>query len=249
MKNIPFSQYSKYYDLLYQGKDYNEEAAYILDILKIYVSPNAKLLEFGSGTGKHGAIFAKKGYNVTGIEKSKSMLENSISTDNFEIIEGDILKISIGTDFDAVLALFHVLSYQISNESIISAFKSAASHMTKDGIFIFDVWYTPAVHHQKPSIRIKRLENDEIKLIRIAEPTIFPNENRVDVNYLILVEQKNTQKLHTINETHPMRHFSIPEIEILLTLCGFQLEIAEEFLTKNKPSLDTWGICFVARKL
>jgi hypothetical protein len=45
-----------------------------------------------------------------------------------------------------------------------------------------------------------------------------------------------------------MRHFSIPEIHMLASFTGFELLKAEEFLSGNEPSENTWGVNFILRK-
>jgi hypothetical protein len=46
-----------------------------------------------------------------------------------------------------------------------------------------------------------------------------------------------------------MRHFSICEIQLLCNLSGFELIQSEEFLSANKPDTNSWGVCFVLRKI
>ena len=74
MKNRNFKLYSKYYDLLYSDKNYQTEVDYICRLLDNYSQNKCKILEFGSGTGKHGSLLYEKGFKVTGIEKSKEMV-------------------------------------------------------------------------------------------------------------------------------------------------------------------------------
>jgi hypothetical protein len=82
----------------------------------------------------------------------------------------------------------------------------------------------------------------------LAEPTLHPNQNLVDVHYTILAEEIATHILTTIEETHRMRHFSLPELEMLANFTGFTLLHSEEFLTANPPGEDTWGVCCVLRR-
>ena len=56
--------------------------------------------------------------------------------------------------FNAVISLFHVVSYQVSNDELESVFFNAASLLDSDGIFVFDFWYSPAVYNNIPSVRI-----------------------------------------------------------------------------------------------
>src|SRR6202021_2412457 len=83
---------------------------------------------------------------------------------------GDIRNYRAGKRFDVVAALFHVMSYQTSNEDLLAAMVTAKEHLTPEGIFIFDYWYAPAVLTQQPSIRVKRMESDRLEVTRIAEP-------------------------------------------------------------------------------
>jgi SAM-dependent methyltransferase len=242
-----FNLYSRYYDLLYSNKDYSAETKYISDCIR-RESPYAKtILEFGSGTGGHGLILQKMGYDIYGLERSKQMVEKAI-LHGYPCEQADITDFEINQKFDVVISLFHVISYINDNASLETVFRNASKCLNSGSLFIFDVWYSPAVYHQKPETRIKKVENGEISVIRIAEPEIHINKNVVDVNYSILVKDKNTDKWIEFHENHPMRHFSIPEISLLATYTGFELLKAEEFLTGNQPSVNTWGVNFILRK-
>ena len=112
MRNVSvFNAYSRYYNLLYKEKDYKAEVQYIVSILKSNDIAFSKILEFGSGTGKHGRLLAKEGYNITGIELSDNMVKQAYETDGFTCQQGDISTVCIERSFDIVLALFHVMSY------------------------------------------------------------------------------------------------------------------------------------------
>ena len=66
----PFEASSRYYDLLYQEKDSAAEAAYVDALLQRHGISGPELLEFGSGTGRHGCLLTKRGYRVRGLERS-----------------------------------------------------------------------------------------------------------------------------------------------------------------------------------
>jgi SAM-dependent methyltransferase len=243
-----FDAYSRYYNLLYRDKDYAAEVNYIDLLLQRHGIGGKDLLEFGSGTGKHGHLLAESGYRVTGIERSAEMVALVIPSVGFACQQGDICTVQLGRTFDAVLALFHVISYQTSNDDVKAVFARAAEHLRLGGLFVFDVWYSPAVFSQRPAVRVKRLEGKGVRITRIAEPEIHCNENRVDVNYSIFAEDVTTGAVQTLAETHPMRHFSLPELDLLADLAGFERLAAEGFLTGERASEDTWGLCVVLRK-
>jgi len=243
-----FDAYSRYYDLLYRDKDYAAEVAYIDQLLSRHALGGREILEFGSGTGKHGRLLAARGYRVTGIERSAEMVAQATEADGFRCRQGDICTVQLGRTFDAVLSLFHVVSYQVSNPQVQAVFARAAEHLQAGGLFIFDVWYSPAVYRSRPEVRVKRMADERLEIIRIAEPEIHPNDNRVDVNYSILARDRATNALETFTETHPMRHFSLPELDLLAAAAGFERHGAEAFLTGEPPGEDTWGLCVVLRK-
>lgn len=244
-----FKAYSRYYDLLYRDKDYTGETNYIQSLLVHHGITQGNILEFGSGTGKHGRLLAQFGHQVHGIERSAEMVAQAEQVNGFSCEEGDICQVRLGKTFDVVLSFFHVISYQTSNSNLHAVFNRAAEHLKPGGIFIFDFWYSPAVYAQRPSVRIKRMADEKIEIIRIAEPDIYPNENRVDVNYTIFARDLATDTIQTLTEKHPIRHFTLPEIDLLAEQHHFQRIEAEEFLSGNPASEETWGVCVILQRI
>ena len=220
MTVLVFNAYSRYYDLLYRDKDYIGETDYIQRLLSSHGIARGDLLEFGSGTGKHGFLLADRGYRVHGIERSAEMLAQAQVHRRFTSQQGDICTIQMGRSYDAVLSLFHVVGYQTSNERVRAVFSRAAEHLRPGGLFVFDFWYSPAVYTTTPSVRVKRMSDQKIEITRIAEPELFPNENRIDVNYTIYSRSVGSGEIQTLQEKHSMRHFSLPEIDLLSQMCG-----------------------------
>ena len=247
--NKVFDAYAAYYDLLYQDKNYHKEAKYILRLLEENGISSGKILELGSGTGKHAEEFAKMGFFVHGIDLSPEMVQEANHRNNnnlegklfFEV--GDVRNFEAGKKFDAVISLFHVISYQIKNEDIQEMFKTAAKHLKQNGVFIFDFWYGPGVLTEPPAVRQKRLENKDIEVLRIAEPVMYPNENVVDVNYCVHIKQKESGKVSELNETHKMRYLFIPEI---LQFCNsvFILKTNYAWMQNYTPDFTDW-LCVI----
>lgn len=249
MSDSVFNAYSRYYNLLYRDKDYAGEADYIQKLLSRNGITKGDLLEFGSGTGKHGCLLAEKGYRVHGIERSAEMVVQATKNSGFTCQQGDIANTVMGRQYDAVLSLFHVVSYQTSNEQLQAVFNNAALHLNTGGVFIFDFWYSPAVYAQQPVVRVKRMADDQVEITRIAEPVIYPNENRVDVKYSIYAKDLESSTVLILQESHSMRHFSLPEIDLLAQLTGFKRVSTEEFLTGHAASKDTWGVCVILKRI
>jgi SAM-dependent methyltransferase len=251
-----FENYAHYYDFLYQDKNYELEADYVDRLLKKYSNDAKSILELGCGTGKHAIFLAQKGYEVFGVDISENMvnqaqvraLEYKDLKDKTSFSCADIRSLNLNKKFDAVISLFHVVSYQTTNQDLQKAFYVAKNHLNEDGIFIFDCWYGPAVLMQKPETRIKRFENEKVQITRLAEPKIYANENCVDVNYQIYLHDKKTEQTCEFKETHKMRYLFKPEIELLLEQNGLRLLGFEEWESGKEPGFDSWGVCFVCKK-
>ena len=250
-----FGDYGRYYDLLYADKDYAAEAKYVAHLLKRFAEQPKSILEFGCGTGKHARLLAEMGCDVTGIERSAEMRDVGCEMrdaengkGSFRCLQGDIRSTRVNGMFDAVISLFHVVSYLTTNEDVQAVFANAARHLTAGGVFLFDVWYGPAVLCMRPSVRVKRMGSHETQLLRIAEPNLDVNANRVDVDYTILITDTATGDVRQLQETHPMRYYFAPELELLAEGSGMEIICSEEWITERPPSEATWGVCFVARK-
>jgi len=245
-----FERYAGYYDLIYQDKYYAQEARYIIAMLQS-LNPQAQhLIELGSGTGNYSGYFADAGYHVTGIEKSESMIAGAKlkSIKNFNPLSGNMVSFDLGKEHDAAVSLFDTMGYLTKTGELISCFQSIAANLKKNGILIFDSWYTPAVYHLLPAVRIKRVEDSQYHITRLAEPVIYYHNNTVDVNYEFIIKNKADNQYRTLKEVHTLRHFSIPDIENIAGLTGFELIKCEELLTAKPADLNTWKVCFLLKK-
>lgn len=250
-----FGEYSKYYNLLYKDKSYENEAKYVHDLIQKHKPHAEKLLELGCGTGRHALELAKYNYKIKGIDLSAEMLleadkllENSDINGSIRFEKGDVRSFRCEEKYDACISLFHVMSYQITNEDILNSFITAAHHLEKDGIFVFDCWYGPAVLTDRPALRVKRLEDSEVQVLRIAEPALYPNDNIVDVNYEIIVRDKCSGKSNSFGECHRMRYLFLPEIKQYMALAGLELVDTAEFLSNREIGFQSWYACFVGKK-
>ena len=244
--------YSQYYDLLYQDKDYVEEANYVNSLIKKFGKTSNSILDMGCGTGRHAELFFSKGYKVHGIDSSEDMLEVAKNRCNnnggdLSFSQSSIQDLDLKRKFDVVTSLFHVLSYQNKNEDLIKTFKVAKEHLNDGGVFIFDFWYAPAVLTDTPVVRVKSLENDSVKITRIANPTLSAQENITNVNFNIFIEEKESGRIVKKEEAHAMRYFFDCELEMICTEVGLSVEGKYEWMSQKTPDFGSWNVVWVVR--
>ncbi len=244
--------YSQYYDLLYSDKDYKGEVDYVDTLIREYVKTPRTLLDMGCGTGKHAEHFCDKGYIVHGIDMSASMLKVAEQRrvdkeDRLSFSQSNIIEFNLDKRFDVVVSLFHVMSYQNSNKNLIKAFEVVKTHLNDGGIFIFDFWYGPAVLTDLPVTRVKRFENESIKVTRLAEPVLHPQENIVDVNYDVFMQDNHTKEVIEKKELHKMRYLFDAELEMVCEKVGFKIEKKLEWMSDKNPDFKSWNVVWVVR--
>lgn len=248
-----FDHYAKFYDLLYKDKDYATEARFVRELLAKHGTREGSLLELGSGTGRHALHLADAGFAVAGYDLSPAMVATANQlmpkfATNITFDQGDVRTLRTGRTYTAVVSLFHVASYQTENCDLLAMFRTAATHLSRDGLFVFDCWYGPGVLTIPPTVRIKRLEDESCEITRIAEPQIDVHRNVVHVSYTVFVRNKLDDSYQVIRETHPMRYLFEPEIRFLLAQAELELVDSLEWQTDHRPELHTWQSVFVARR-
>lgn len=242
--------YAGYYDLFYADKDYAAEAAFVRDIIQRHKPSVRSILDLGCGSARHAVEFARAGLTVTGVERSADMLAyakdriGGLSPDlhsQLTLVEGDATNYTPTTKYDAVVSLFHVVSYQTSNEALAGIFHCARLALSGGGLFVFDFWYGPAVLTKQPAVRVRRAAGPHVRLTRIAEPEHQFNDNVVNIKYTIItIDQRNGHSEEVVEE-HSMRYFFLPEIEMLASQHDFEVTEVGSWLTGRTLDEHCWS--------
>ena len=249
-----FDAYAAYYDLLYKDKNYEAEAEYIRSLLAEQGVTGGAILELGCGTGKHAELFTQMGFSVHGIDMSPAMVEEANKrkpadlADQLHFETGDVRDYQVNQQFDAVVSLFHVASYQTTDEDLEAMFATASRHLKPGGVFVFDYWHGPGVVSDKPTLRVKRMENDSHHVIRIAEPEMQVRTNTVNVKYTIFIRNNNIETYTKVEESHLMRYMFIEKLEQLARSNDYRSVHNLKWLTHKQACGSDWLACLVCRK-
>lgn len=254
----PFgSIYANSYDALYQDKDYAAECDLLQEQFeKHHTGEVRSVLDLGCGTGNHVIPLAERGYQVTGVDRSAEMLEQArtkasalVSSGKLSLQCADIRDLKLDKTFDAVLIMFAVLGYQLTNQDVFSTLTTARRHLNPGGLLIFDVWHGPAVLVNRPSQRIKVVNTGGGQILRVSSGTLDTNRNLCQVDYLVWLLEGN-QLISNATESHSMRYFFPLELELFLESTGFtpvRLGAFPEF--NNDPDETTWNVAQVAKAI
>ena len=248
-----FGPYGEYYDIFYSDKDYEKECDFVQEIFKVHsTEPVKSILDAGCGTGGHSIPLALRGYKVTGIDASSVMIKKARgkareagASPTFRSL--DIRDFNLGKKFDACVSMFAVLNYLTENIDILGALESIRRHLKDGSIFTFDFWNGLAVLRILPSVRVKVVEKEGLRVIRTVHPEMDVLHHICKSHYHVLVTQGGTI-LDEFKETHVVRYFFPQEIAHYLDDAGFELLKFCPFLRLNGTvDENEWNVTAIAR--
>jgi len=256
--SLPYTgNFATTYDTFYSSKDDEGECVFLEQLFNRFSQSKVyKIIDLGCGTGRHAVNLARRGYQVIALDRSIDMVNETkqkVQTyhlDNqIRVQQADITSFQLGETADAAICMFSVLGYQNTNEALFNTLKTTRAHLHRKGLFIFDVWYGPAVLSERPENRVKIIDSGTSRLIRIATPTMLPQVDTVIVSYQ-LYEISQDHLVHESTEDHPVRYFFLPEIEFFLSQAGFRLTHTCPFLDLDgEVSSKSWTIAVVAEAI
>jgi len=253
--NVFNSVYAGQYDQLYAAKDYHGECDLIESAIKRYaiIKPQS-LLDLGCGTGGHAVELARRGYQVTGVDLSQSMLEQARAKSAAlpEIQRptwrhGDIRGFDTNERYDVAAMMFAVVGYLTTNEDVLSGLRNIRRHLKPNALLICDFWYGPSVLATRPGDRL-RVETTPIgRVIRGATTVLNVTSHTADVTFNLWSLEGDRVTGET-TETHRTRYYFPQEFALFLSQSDFALQSLSAFPSLDAPlSEGTWNALAVAR--
>jgi len=141
------NQYSKLgavYDEVMAPVPYTEWVKYLRKIFKRYNYFPKSILDVACGTGTVSLLLDEKGYFVTGVDISGSMIaeaeKKSVRCNSLtQFICQNACDMSFNNEFDAAISLFDSFNYILSSSDVKRAFGAVYNAVKPGGYFIFDL--------------------------------------------------------------------------------------------------------------
>ena len=141
---LPYSELAQIYDHVMRHVDYIRWADYIQSVFTRFETTPKDVLELACGTGAMACILDDRGYRMTGIDRSESMIavakRKSVDTRRairFQV--GDMVRMPVSGSFDAVLCLYDSINYVMDEADIAAMLNSLRCVLNAGGLFVFDV--------------------------------------------------------------------------------------------------------------
>jgi Predicted methyltransferase (contains TPR repeat) len=251
--------YASVYDEFYRQKDYHREAQFVCEKLQEVWGPKPlRIMDIGCGTGLHDIEIVKAGHSVSGVDLSTEMLgraelrRSEMAAEQqgrLAFFHGDGRTVRLDGTFDAVISLFHVMSYMAGEGDFDAALATVRSHLGVGGIFLFDFWCGAAVVKDPPEARERTVERDGIRICRRTTPFWDKARNTVKVRFDVEETDTAGQKLLETSEEHVMRYYFDEDITAALARNGFELVRQREWLTDLAPHEKAFGVYALAKAI
>ena len=133
------------YGMKYDNENFTQGTIGECDFIEKEINYNkaARILDIGCGTGRHSIELSKRGYTVTGIDLSESMLKrakNKASDQNLKIVfqKHDARKLPFFNEFDLVIMLCEgAFPLMETDEMNFKILRNAANTLKPKGKLIF----------------------------------------------------------------------------------------------------------------
>lgn len=251
-----FKTYARFYDLLYEDKNYHAEAQFLAGVLSRLAPKTTSLLDIGCGSGRHGVCMAEAGFRVLGVDMSVDMVElarrraasaPSPARERLVFSQGDIRSLSLGTKFQVAMSLFHVVSYLTTDDDLRAALTCVRRHLTRGGVFVFDFWHAPALLGEGPQRREKIVEAQGWRIHRRTEPEWHKDRDIVRVHFHVSATNANSGEVQEFEEVHAMRYYFPDALAAVFAEHGFAEVERGEWLTGSPIRDESFGVYMVQR--
>lgn len=165
---LQYGELAKYYDLIYDWKDYSREARTLSMLIRRYKrTSGSELLDVGCGTGKH-IQYLRQSFTCVGLDSSRAMLEQARrNVEGVEFIQGDMESFDLGRRFDVVLCLFSAIGYVKTYSGLAKTLRNFARHLKEGGVVIIEPWFTKASWNAGTVNVASSLASSDLKIVRV----------------------------------------------------------------------------------
>ena len=239
MKKEKFTFFEKSPELYEQGFSYRALNSQVNFLHKIFSKNKCKkIIDIACGHSPQGRALAKKGYSVSGIDLSESLLKLGRKRAKEEKVKmkfykKDMSNFNIGK-FDGAYILFSSILHLYKKEDLFSHFQSVSKNLKKGGLYIIDLSSLPFDSPFKP----KEIKHTKGKLKTILNYS--PKDVR---NLTASFRQKSLLNGKIVNqeEFNVLMFIPLPLLFSLAKSSGFRIkELYSDFkfskkLSKTRP--------------
>jgi SAM-dependent methyltransferase len=220
-----------------------QEVDFLADELNIQQGQN--LLDIPCGFGRHSIEFARRGFNVTGIDISQTFitgLTEKIKSNNLNIkaVQADILTINLSQKYSGAICMGNSFGYfnfdkmKVFVEKVSSNLETGARFIINSGMVAESILPNFS-NYQNKTYTVDNITMDITNIYNVEDSYMISN--------LLLTKEGK-------REEHSFKHFvfTLGEVKRLLKLFGLKTIATYGSLSKEEYKLGDQQIYIVAEK-
>lgn len=197
----------KLYDLVYNSKNYQEEADQIRAYIK-KINPTAQsILDVACGTGQHIQYLTNE-YYVDGLDINASYLQLAQKRNPQSTFWcADMRSFDLSKKYDIVTCLFSAVAYANEYNKLVEAIKCMKNHVQVKGYLVIEPWFTPE-SWQRGYISLVQSEEDGLFVSRMSHSETQGRLSILNFEYLI----GTSDGIEHFSEKHELALYSHEEM-------------------------------------
>lgn len=243
----PFAAIAPFYDRLMSFVNYPGWIAYIEKIIEMNRVKENVIVDLACGTGVCLRLWAGKGYEVVGLDRSRAMLEvcrgQVAGLDNAVLINADMRGFALARPVGVITCLYDSLNYLLAEDDLLGCFRSVHEALRDDGVFIFDM---NTIHSLRDEWGNNTFQRRDEGLLSVWSNRYDPEANISSLNITLHVRRNGEEII--LREFHQERGYPLAVIEELLRDAGFDISLYRHLTFAPASEFDL-RIMGVARKL
>jgi SAM-dependent methyltransferase len=191
-----------------------DEVEKVINLLGI--KQGAHVLDLGCGVGRHSLELARRGFQVTGVDRTRSYLDKAIARAeeenlDVEFVQEDMRKFIRPNSFDCVINMYTSFSYFEDPEEDSKVVENVYKSLNPGGAFIIET------HGKETLARVFRERdwNERDGVIVLQERKVSQSWSWMNARWIML---KGNERFE--NEISH-RLYAATELMALMTGCGF----------------------------
>lgn len=208
---------AKYCDVVYEKvRDTQREIRFLNWAFRELADVEVReILDVACGTGRHAIPLSKKGYTVTGGDRSQAMLavlEEKVRRANIEIpvIKCDMKDIEFREEFDAIICMYTSFNYLLTDQDIERALAAFHRALRPGGIAILDLMNPIFYIGKFREITVEHHQEGQMCIQRTFKHTLDEVRSLWYQDEFVVADDGNS--VSTCREIHTMRMLTYPEI-------------------------------------
>ncbi len=221
-----FSKSQQYYDAIYSGKDYAQEAASVKRLIAEHKrSDGNALLDVACGTGGH-VPYLRDDFAYEGLDLDPEML--TLARERFPDVPfhlGDMVDFQLGRQFDVVTCLYSSIDYTKTEQRLRQAIATMAGHLRPGGVLLVGAFLSP--QDWTPGyLHAMFVDQPDLKLARMAISGVEGNVAILDFHYLVATPEG----IEHFTERHELGLFTEEEYLAAFLQAGLEARLDREWL-------------------